>query len=126
MTALVSTNFNNDTDRIAAAASLTFKKAFGLDSFSANASVDYTTIVTKFEQETQMTLKAYGGDPDVSSFFGGAVNASETFVQWQQSVITNPAVIRYRLREVTWLFPYSVRPDVRIALKKYIAKQLQP
>jgi len=125
LSTIVDKKFDNTSDAIAASATIAFKKAFGLDSFTATGSVEYEEIVTRWETETQMTLKAYGGDPDVSSFFGGSVNVSETFVAWQKSVLTNPAVIRYRLREISWLFPTAnIRAQMRTAVKKYLSGAL--
>lgn len=83
LSTIVDKTFSNTSDSIAASATLAFKKAFGLDSFTATASVEYDDIVTRWETETQMTLKV-----------------RKSFVEYGKLIL--------RLTEETLMFPVSL------------------
>jgi len=119
MTNLVDKDFKNDTTTVSVAANLSFKKMFGLESATADLDLNIRTEMVSLEQNSKITLKAFGGDPNIGNFFSGNANTAKIFSEWQATLITNPTVIRYRVKEISWLFG-SQRADMHRVVTAYL------
>jgi len=119
----------NSTEQLALLANFGFKQLFGLDSGNLSLDVNFTEKHNQFSQDSTNDLSVLGGDPQLNDFFAGNFNPADTFVQWSQSLIANPAVIRYRCREMSWLFASPVgdttrRQTVKDVIRQYMAGSL--
>jgi len=119
---------SNSTERLSLMANFGFKQMFGLDSGNLSLDVNFTNDYNSFSTESINDLEALGGDPQLNDFFANALNPAQTFVQWSETLIANPAVIRYRCREISWLFAAplgnsATRIAVKNVLRSYMAGQ---
>jgi hypothetical protein len=120
MSSSIRTSALSSKEKINVVANFQFQKLFGLDQGNVNFDLNITNEATSFTREANNWMKALGGDPELANFFSGTLKPNETFVMWQETLISNPAVIRYRLRETSWLFPRQYRKVVSDAIKLYI------
>jgi len=116
----VSTNTSLNRDEINVAAGFEFKNLFGLDKGNLTANLNVTNAHTTFQQTANNWMKALGGDPELANFFSGNLDPEDTFPLWQETLISNPAPIRYRLREISWLFDNFQRQPVSDAVTSYL------
>jgi hypothetical protein len=107
-------------EEIAVNANAHFQNTFGLSSANANLALNITSTTSYFETESNNWMKSLGGDPELANFFSGSLKPNETFTLWQETLISNPAVIRYRLREISWLFDRTLRSTVSQAVAQYL------
>jgi len=118
MNSLVTSQTNTNTT--STAASLSFAAAFGLSNKVA-ATVDVagnlSNVVSSFEQNSTRDMEVIGGNPDTTNFFSGADDLATTYEDWRQSLHLNPSPVRYRLREISWLFD---RPDFATDMRKQV------
>jgi hypothetical protein len=120
MSSTIRTSTLSSKEKINVIANFQFQKLFGLDQGNVNFDLNITNDANTFTREANNWMKALGGDPELANFFSGTLKPNETFVMWQETLISNPAVIRYRLRETSWLFPRQYRKTVSDAVKLYI------
>jgi len=114
-----------DTDKLTVSANVEFQNLFGLSQVSVGLNLTLGSENEFFKRESTNWMKALGGDPDIANFFSGNLRPNETFALWHETLITNPAVIRYRLRETSWLFPREKRQKVSDIIDRYMLGEFE-
>jgi hypothetical protein len=120
MSSLTKKSQDLDATELAILANFGFKNMFGLDEGNLSLNITFVDKAEQFEQETTNQLDVLGGDPELANFFRGDLKPEETFVNWSRTLIRNPAVIRTRCREISWLFG-PLRAEVSLAVEDYLA-----
>jgi hypothetical protein len=119
---LTTTASGSSLEELAIMANFGFKNMFGLDEGNLGLNITFIDSFHEFEQDATNNINVQGGDPELANFFRGDVKPEETFVNWAKTLIRNPAVIRTRVREISWLFsPAPLREIASAAVKEYMS-----
>ncbi len=122
--AAVNTAFSSDQNTIATDLSLEYRSL--LVDVAAKASVDWQTLGQQWSSDRTVSWTATGGDNsllegiDPSPSFGENFNGA--FQNWAGSIMDNPAVIGFHLRDLSELFAGELAEAVTDALTAYTEK----
>jgi len=121
MSSLVERSDEMSAHDLSILANAEFRNLFGLGEVQIDLTVNFTENLTAFKEETNNWMKSQGGDPELANFFSGTLKPEETFILWSKTLIANPAVIRFRLREISWLFDLAYRKEVSNAVSLHLS-----
>jgi len=117
---ITETSNSLSTQELAILANFGFNNMFGLSEGSVSLNLTFVDSYSTFEQDTTNTINVLGGDPELANFFRGDVEPSETFVNWAQTLIRNPAVVRPRCREISWIWPGTDLQEISQVVNDYM------
>jgi len=105
---------------LAILANFGFSNMFGLSSGDLSLNITFVDSYKSFEKDTTNNINVLGGDPQLANFFRGDVSPSDTFVNWAKTLIRNPAVIRPRCREISWIWESAEIQDFSKVVSDYM------
>lgn len=97
----------------------------------ANSAARFTTAVSgqvNIQTAKQVSIsqflsttdyKLYGGNSNLVNLLDSS-QVSNVFIQWRETITSNPVVIRYKLKEIASLFTDEFRVNLEAATKLYI------
>jgi len=117
---LTVTSSSLSLQEIALLANFGFSNMFGLTSGDLSLNLTFVDSYKSFQQDTTNNINVLGGDPQLANFFRGDLNPSDTFVNWAKTLIRNPAAIRTRCREISWLWAQDEVQDFSQLVADYM------
>jgi len=120
---ITQTSTSLSLQEISLMANFGFSNMFGLSSGDLSLNLSFVDSYKSFQQDTTNNIDVQGGDPELANFFRGDVEPSETFVNWAQTLIRNPAAINTRCREISWLWNTDEVQDFSQIVTDYLNGQ---